>query len=667
MKLLTGRFKQDGPALLWQGGHETLRVEAWGRDSLRVRSTRNASFKDLPGALLPQSGAKAIITITESEARCVNGNLTATVDHHGRICFLNTQSGRVLIEEPKTEILMPRGREYKSLGSDLHQTEVRFLPQADEAFYGMGQHRHGRLNQKGCVIDLAQRNCEITIPFLLSNRGYGFLWHNPGIGRAEFGETGTRWIADATAGVDYWVTAADHPHALMQRYAEATGHPPMLPAWAAGFWQSKLRYKTQDELLAVAREYKRRGLPLDVIVIDFFHWPRMGDLAFDPRYWPDPAAMMAELKELGIEAMISVWPSFNGDSTHFDEFQRDGLLLQTERGTPALFPFFDTQPDGLVYLHYYDPSNPEARRRFWEKTRKGYRRYGFKIYWLDACEPEMNPIDYDNLRFHCGNGREVACLYPLLHTQAFDEGMRGEGEEDYLFLCRSAWAGSQRYGAAVWSGDIKSTFEVLTAQVRAGLNMAVSGIPWWTTDIGGFHSGDPSTPYFRELIVRWFQYGVFCPLFRLHGVRQPAGDKGGADNEIWSFGEEAYEKISRLLHFREALKPYIMAQMKRAHDEGIPPMRPLWMDFPEDAQAWKVEDQFLFGPDILVAPVTTPGTIARDVYLPDGVEWVDAWTGKPLAAGKIHHLEAPLDRIPVCLRATAYSPWKTTFSAVVSE
>lgn len=462
-------------------------------------------------------------------------------------------------------------------------------------------------------------------------------------------------MADAAQGVDYWVTAGDSPADILGNYAAATGHPPVLPEWASGFWQSKLRYKTQDEVLRVARGHRERGLPLSVIVIDFFHWPMMGDMVFDPRHWPDPAGMVRELKEMGVRVMISVWLSFNADSRNYDEFRRKGLLLQTERGTPALFPFFDTSPEGLVYLHYYDPSNPEARRLFWEKVRAGYLDHGIEIFWLDACEPEMLPIDYDNLRFQIGNGAEVACLYPFLHQQAFAEGIKDAGREQTVFLCRSAWAGSQRFGAAVWSGDIKSTFEVLTAQVRAGLNMAMSGIPWWTTDIGGFMQGDPSTAYFRELIVRWFQYGVFCPLFRLHGVRLPAVDKGGSDNEVWTFAEEAYAVIRPLMQLRERLRPYIMEQMKTAHERGIPPMRPLLVDFPDDPAAWKVEDQFMFGPDILVAPVTGQGVRSRPVYLPAGSEWIDAATGRSHAGGNTLTFEAPLERIPVFVRQSARS------------
>jgi alpha-D-xyloside xylohydrolase len=241
----------------------------------------------------------------------------------------------------------------------------------------------------------------------------------------------------------------------------------------------------------------------------------------------------------------------------------------------------------------------------------------------------------------------------MLHARAFFEGMRAEGEEEILSLCRSAWAGSQRYGALVWSGDIDSTFEDLRRQIPAGLNIGLAGIPWWTTDIGGFKEGNVNSPSFRELLVRWFQFGVFSPVFRLHGVRQPVSGQGaeqtGAPNEVWSFGDSNYEILRHFLFLRERLRPYVMAQMKVAHESGLPPMRPLFVNFPADETAWEVEDQFLFGDDILVAPVIKEGAREREVYLPPGATWRDAWTGAEAGPGWIT-APAPLEIIPAYIR-----------------
>jgi alpha-D-xyloside xylohydrolase len=404
------------------------------------------------------------------------------------------------------------------------------------------------------------------------------------VGRVELGHNSTRWVAEATPQLDYWVTVGDTPAEIVAQYIGATGPALMLPEWAAGFWQCKLRYASQEELLSVAREYHRRGLPLSVIVIDYFHWTAQGDWQFDPDCWPDPAAMVHELNEMGIKTMVSVWPTVNPNSRNFKEMQQRGLLIRTERGVSSHWVLTDTQAPGEpVHVHFCDATHPDTQKFVWEQIRQGYYRHGIKTYWLDACEPEMYPTDPEHLRYDLGNGLAVTNIYPLLHAKSFYDGLRAEGEEEILTLCRSAWAGSQRYGAAVWSGDIASTFEALQAQVRAGLNIGLSGIPWWTTDIGGFHGGDPKSPYFRELIVRWFQYGAFCPLFRLHGFRKPADTErywiSGGPNEVWSFGDEAYEIIKELLFLRERLKPYIMAQMKLAHEQGIPPMRPCSLIF----------------------------------------------------------------------------------------
>jgi len=656
-------FRQQNNMLLWEQNHEMMQIQPWGRDSLRVRATISAGIRDdLVSVLLPPAETDAQITIGAEGATIRNGALTASISPEGFIRFSNTANGtELLAEEQSVRATRLPPRSFKAVHSDLFHLEVRLRAYDDERLYGLGQHQHERLDQKGCTIDLVQRNTEVSIPFLFSNRGYGFLWHNPGIGRVELGYNGTRWVAEATPQLDYWITAGATPAEIMEHYADATGHPSKFPEWAAGFWQCKLRYRTQDELLSVAREYKRRGLPLSVIVIDFFNWTLQGDWRFDPELWPDPAGMVSELEGMGVKLMVSIWPTVNPVSENFPIMQRRGLLIRTERGLPALMTFMDNRPQGPVSLHYYDSTNPEARQFIWEQVREHYYRYGIKAWWLDACEPEMFPMDPDNLRFHLGNGLTVANAYPLLHARGFYEGMRDAGETAILNLCRSAWAGSQRYGAAVWSGDINSTFEAFQAQVRAGLNIGLSGIPWWTTDIGGFYGGDPESPAFRELLIRWFQYSTFCPLFRLHGYRLPTPEAStmistGGPNEAWSFGDEVYTIIKDLLFLRERLRPYILEQMHLAHEKGIPPMRPLFFDFLRDETCASIDDQFLFGPDLLVAPVLTEGACTREVYLPAGTTWTDAWSRQTFEGGQHIVAEAPLDRIPLYLRADAQLP-----------
>ena len=655
--------REERGSLLARAGHETIRIEAWGPGAIRVRTTLGNEIVESPAsALLEPPPSEVAVEIVDGTARLRNGDLVAELADIAvaageafppRIRFLRPD-GDVLLSEAVPHFSSPAQRRYVPAAGDGFRCEVIFEPHDAERIYGLGQHQHGLLDQKGAVIDLVQRNTEVSIPFALSSRGYGMLWNMPGVGRVEFGANQTRWVADSAQQIDYWVTAARTPADIVRSYVRATGLPPRMPKWGAGFWQCKLRYRTQEELLEVAREYKRRGLPLSVIVIDYFHWSMQGDWRFDPSEWPDPQAMVDELRELGIELMVSIWPTVNPKSRNYDEMERRGFLIDSTRGLPLHLTFWDKGDDvGHTFVRYYDATNPHARRFLWDQVGEGYGRYGIRAFWLDACEPEMRPEDPGRNLLYLGKGDAVQSVYPREHVRGFAEGLRASGE-DPLLLCRSAWAGSQRYGAAVWSGDIASTFEALAKQIPAGLNIAISGIPWWTTDIGGFHGGDPRTDYFRELIVRWFQFAVFCPIFRLHGIREPGELRGavqtGAANEAWSFGDEAYRIISELLALRERLRPYVMAQMDTAARSGTPPLRALFLEFQDDPETWTISDEFLFGPDILVAPVTTYGARERRVYLPGGASWLDGWSGDPIERSGWINAPAPLDRIPVYLR-----------------
>ncbi|WP_439379920.1 glycoside hydrolase family 31 protein [Amycolatopsis lexingtonensis] len=652
---------EDGRALEVRVRHEVLRVEPWGDGSLRVRAGRHKILDDVPGALLPAKPSAATASAEGRTGRVVNGALTAIVavadtdtGIDAQLKFVRTDTGEELLSEQRAHFWWPGARLFMPSRNGYGRLEQRFAAYDDERLYGLGQHTHGRLDQKGLVLDLVQRNAEVSVPFLLSSRGYGFLWNSPAVGRVELAANGTRWVADDARQLDYWITTGDGPRQILGHYADATGHAPMLPEWAAGFWQSKLRYSTQEELLTVAREYHARGLPLSVIVADFFHWTHLGDWRFDPAEWPDPAGMIRELDELGVKLMVSVWPSVSPLSANYQELHERGLLVAAESGVPAHAPWKDKGFDVEMPVAFYDATNPAARRYVWAKVKENYYDLGVRAWWLDGDEPEIQPGHPHNLGFHAGPGAEVFNLYPQANAQAFHDGIRAEGDDEVVLLSRSAWAGSQRYGAALWSGDVAATWASLRAQVRAGLNVAVAGIPWWTTDIGGFHGGDPASPEYRELMVRWFQYGVCCPLFRLHGFRDPrppfGPDMTGGPNEVWSYGDAAYTAITASLRLRERLRPYLMAQMRVAHEQGIPPMRPLFVDFPADPECWTVEDAFLLGPDLLVAPVLEAGVTSREVYLPSGAVWTDAVTGKRYEGGTSVEAPAPADRIPLFLR-----------------
>jgi alpha-D-xyloside xylohydrolase len=647
-------FREVDGCLECRDQHQVVLIEPWGTDSVRVRVGLDRVRDGLPGALGERPAGTAEVKIGADTARLVHGRIAVDVSAEALLRFERTDTGDELLAEQPAHFWWPGARCFAATGNGYHRLEQRFRAYDGERVFGLGQHQHGRFDQKGLVIDLLQRNAEVTIPFLVSSRGYGLLWNSPAVGRVELAGNGTRWVADSARQIDYWVTTGDEPAELLRRYADATGHPPMLPSWAGGFWQSKLRYASQDELLEVAREYHRRGLPLSVIVCDFFHWSQLGDWKFDPAAWPDPAAMVRELTELGVRLVVSVWPSVSPLSENYATMLDRGFLIGAEHGPPVHTDWVDKGADGPVPVAFYDATNPDARRFVWERVREQYYAIGIRQWWLDACEPEIRPGTPENWLFAEGPGLEVANAYPARHAQAFSEGMAGEGETEIFALCRSAWAGSQRWGAALWSGDIGATFEALADQIRCGLNVGLSGIPWWTTDIGGFHGGDPASPYFRELIVRWFQFGAFCPLFRLHGDREPRLPHGpartGGPNEVWSFGDDAYLLIRDMLELRERLRPYLMEQMRAAHEDGLPVLRPLLLGFPADERCWTVDDEFLFGPDVLVAPVLEFGGRDRLVYLPAGASWTDGWTGAVHAGGQQVRVDAPLDRIPVFLR-----------------
>jgi hypothetical protein len=319
-----------------------------------------------------------------------------------------------------------------------------------------------------------------------------------------------------------------------------------------------------------------------VIVADFFHWAALGEWKFDEAEWPDPQQMVDELASMGTRLMVSVWPSVNPVSSNWADLRERGLLIGTEFGLEANTTWTDKPSDAPVPVAFYDATHPEAREFIWDAVSRNYGRYGIDVFWLDACEPEVVPLQHANLRFWAGRGTEVANLYPREHARAFWEGRVRAGQADGLSFARSAWAGSQRYGAALWSGDIGTDFATLRRQIAAGLSTGISGIPWWCADIGGFHGGDPRDPAYQEVMIRWFQFGALSPIFRMHGDRVPRTPLGrgitGGPNEVWSYGAEAEAIMVAYLHLRERLRPYIQRQMTTAAESGLPPMRALFLE-----------------------------------------------------------------------------------------
>ena len=645
-------------AILLKNGNETVRIEAWGR-GLRVCAVPYGTIPEETWGLdtiepdevsirIPAQGTSDPASIENSGVRCV---ITGT-----HLAFF---SGNKLLfeEEPFFPHYGSAARTYHPhLGSEGFEALVQFRAYDGEKIHGMGQYRIAKYDLKGCSLELAHRNSQISVPFFVSNRGYGFLWNNPAIGTAVFAENITQWKADSTKKIDYWVCAADTPAEIVEKYTEVTGRPTELPESLMGLWQCKLRYRTQEELLEVAREYHRRGIQLDVIVIDFFHWDYQGDWDFDPEYWPDPQAMVDELKSYGIRLMVSVWPTIDEKSRNYPAYKENGYLVTADRGFSYAFNF-------MRHEYFYDATNPDARKFAAGVLKQNYGKYGIDMFWLDVAEPEYSFYDRDLYRYHLGPAQQVGNIYPRMLTQGVYEGLKADGTKDILSLVRCGWVGSPKYGALIWSGDIDCSFPQMKRQIANGINMGIAGIPYWISDTGGFEGGNINDPAFHELLVRWYQWAVFTPVLRMHGDRQPnrgvlVTDKdhgggicpSGAANELWSYGEENYKIFVKYLNIRHSLKEYIKKTAKQAEATGLPMIRAMFLEFPQDPAAWELADQYMFGEEYLVAPVTEYGARERSVYLPAG-RW-EAMDGSGIieSSGQTITAAAPIDYMPVYRR-----------------
>ena len=650
-------YYSDNNSLIYKRGSETVLIEPWGKNALRVRVTYNPGFTGEDHAL-ERVESKARVDIGEKLAVISNGKLSCRLSKDGWLEFF--KDGQRILKEYSRDWCSANGhspsmkvsaRELKPVSGSDYNITMRFEADSGEKIFGMGQYQQPDLNLKGCILELAQRNSQISIPFYISSKGYGFLWNNEGIGEVMFGANYTQWNGKLAEEADYWITADDTPKAIIENYTSVTGRAPEFPDNALGLWQSKLRYRTQDEVLEVAREYHRRGIPLDVIVIDFFHWIRQGDWSFDPEYWPDPKAMVDELRSMGTRCMVSIWPTVDKKSVNYHEMAERGLLVRTERGSVQCFDF---QGDTVIY----DATNPEARDFIWQRSYENYYKNGIDMFWLDEAEPEYSAYDFDNYRYHAGAALKVSNRYPKEHARAYYEGMKAQGQTDIVNLIRCAWAGSQKYATLVWSGDIKSTFEALRDQVSAGLNIGLAGIPWWVSDTGGFF-GNIEDEHFNELMIRWFQFSAFCPALRMHGDRGPHNiptfsdlDFGGGfsetgqPNELWSFGEETYKILKKYLDIRLGMKDYIKSVMNEASETGSPVIRTMFYEFPEDERCWELDDQYMFGSKYLVAPVLYQGMTEREVYLPNGT-WKSIHDSRIYSGEQTITAAAPLDIIPV--------------------
>ncbi len=551
-------------------------------------------------------------------------------------------------------------------------TKLEFEWAPGEALYGLGSHEEGMMNLRGQHQYLYQQNMKVVVPVLLSTRGYGILFDSYSLMTFHDDAFGSYLWSDVADELDYYFIYGPEFDDIVRSVRQLTGKVPMLPRWAFGYLQSKERYASQNELIDIVKEYRKRGLPLDCIVQDWKSWPQdlWGQKSLDPERYPDPKGMMAELHRMNSRVMISIWPNMNPGGDNWREMRDQDCLL----GNQAT----------------YDAFQEKARDLYWKQANEGLFAHGIDAWWCDCTEPfqadwtgAVKPEPEERLRINTEEAKryldpEYINAYSLLHSQGMYEGQRKTtAEKRVVNLTRSAYAGQQRYGTITWSGDVSATWDTLRRQIAEGLSFCVTGLPYWTLDIGGFFvKNDPELWFwhgdfdlgvedmgYRELYVRWFQYGAFLPMFRAHGTDTP--------REIWRFGnpgEPVYEALVKTLRLRYRLMPYIYSLAGLTTHNDYTMLRALPFDFRADPTTYNIADQFMFGPAFLVNPVTRPMYFApgstpidgvpktRSVYLPKGADWYDFWTGQRYAGGQTICANAELDTMPLYVRSGSIVP-----------
>jgi len=649
-QVVVGEFPHPGPMVVVptaagfsaQNDREVLELTVCGDSLLHVTARPAGTLPStaprpwMLDSALACPGAGFQFSQSGDASTLTTGRLAVSLSaKQGNLTF-KTLTGETILSENWS---LPRGYQAApGQPAGIYRLEDRFSPDAVEAFYGLGQHQSGMFNYRGSTVELGQNNTDVAIPLLLSSKGYGVLWNT-----ASFSYMDNRFPLDlkfesmAADQVDYYVLFGPSMDRIIHGYRSLTGHAPLFPEWAYGLFQSKDRYSSQAEILDIARQYRTRHIPLDAIVQDWFWWKEggEGDPEFNANYTDVPAELKA-LHNQHVHAMISVWGMMDPASKTFQGIQKQGFEIA---GT-----------------HVYDPTNPAARDYFWNQLPGKLFAQGWDAFWLDSAEPEEYWPHWGDavLRYkqlHIGSGLEFTNIFPLEHTGGVQEHWKQANPEKRVFLLtRSAFLGQQRNGATVWSGDVYSTWWALRHQVAAGLNFALSGYPYWTTDIGGYHQpydGAANEPGYQELYARWFEYGTFCPIFRTHGHRD--------HNELWTY-DKVYPALLNFDRLRYRLMPYVYSLAWKVTSEDYTIQRPLVMDFREDRATWEIGDEFMFGPAMLVSPVLKERTTQRAVYLPFGTGWYDFWTGAKAEGGTEMNSAAPIERIPLHVRAGSILP-----------
>lgn len=630
-------------------GTVCMELECFSPSIIRVKKYPAGKVPEKQSLSVTMQPEKVRYRLRESKEEVVlsTSELVAIMDRTRQQVRFTDKAGKALLTEKPSSIGLTS---FNDAGNSTYRVSQAFLLDKDEAIYGLGQHQQGKMNQRNQTMVMRQVNMEIYIPLIHSIKGYALFWDNYSATTFTDNEQGMTFDSEVGDLCDYYFVYGGSADKVVAGLRNLTGQAPMSPLWSFGFNQSRERYVSQDELVGVVRKYRDLKIPLDGIVQDWQYWGEnnrnWNAVEFlNPRF-PDPKKMLDEVHSLNAHAVISVWPSFGPETNIHAELKAQGKLMAHET-----FP----QNNGVKV---YDAYDPVARDIYWKYMDKHMFSIGMDGWWLDATEPEHNPIkeaDYDYQTF-LGSFRKVRNAFPIVSVGGVYDHQRQETSDKRVFiLTRSAFAGQQRYGAHSWSGDVVASWDVLRNQIPAALNFSLSGIPYWNSDIGGFYTnnhfpGGVKNLAYQELYVRWMQFAVFTGMMRSHGTNTP--------REIFMFGKRgdwAFDAQEKMINLRYRLLPYIYSTAWEVTSEGGSLMRPLFADFPSDKKLYDLGDEYLFGKSILVAPVTAEAR-SRSLYLPEGIRWIDFWTGEVQEGGREITREAPVDIIPLYVKAGSIIP-----------
>jgi len=603
------------------------------------------------------------------------------------LAHLNVKSGEVSFFSFEGEPLLSekvhgtKFTDFNDAGSKTYSVRQSFVLDKGEAIYGLGQQQKGEMVQRNQKLYMVQNNTEDFIPFFQSVKGYGLYWDNYSPTTFTDDEEETSFSSEVGDCIDYYFMYGGSADGIIVNMRDLTGQVPMFPLWTYGYWQSKERYKSQDEIVGVVKKYRELGVPLDGIIQDWQYWGNnylWNAMEFlNPEFY-NPQKMVDDVHNLNAHMIISIWNSFGPHTKPYKELDKIDALLNFKTWPESGSEKWPPNPDYPSGVRVYDPYNPEARDIYWKYLNKGIFSLGMDGWWIDSSEPDhmqFKPSDFDN-KTYLGSFRKVRNAFPLMTVGGVYDHQRSVTSDRRVFiLTRSAFAGQQRYGANTWSGDVVASWDALRNQISAGLNFSLCGIPYWNSDIGGFFLWEYPKKLedadYCELYARWIQFGAFCPMMRSHGTDAP--------REIYQFGkkgDKVYDAIEKFINLRYRLLPYIYSTSWDVTANQSSMMRALVMDFADDKEALDINDQYMFGKSLLVCPVTKPMYTKiriqgndttnvedfskiknKEIYLPRGTDWIDFWTGKKYTGGQTVEKGTPIDIMPLYVKAGSIIPF----------